>query len=154
MSTKSSSTHRPSRAPSRRTGLVPASRIFSSTLSTIAPTCRSLGAEAITKQSVITSWSDTSSTITSLAFLSAAAFAATRASLRASCVAATSLLSVALLSPSRVPVRASRFGCLGVEVALLDILHDPVGHEVPDGLAGGHPCPAGGRGDRHGRDLD
>ena len=73
--------------------LLPATRIFSSIDSTIDSTCRSLGAEAIRKQSVITSCSDTSSTTTSVAFLSAAACAATSANSRAFSVAATTLLS-------------------------------------------------------------
>ena len=60
MSTKSSSTQRPSRSPSRRTGLTPCSRSRSSIASTIDSTWRSLGAEAITKTSVMASWSLTS----------------------------------------------------------------------------------------------
>src|SRR5882757_8484131 len=156
---KSSSTQRPSRAPSRRTGLVPAARIFSSTLSTMALTWRSLAADAMTKQSVITNWSDTSSTITSCASLSAAAAAATNANSRAFSVAVTSLLITGLSFPTgraRIGYPEylwSAFG-LAVQAALGDVLDDTVRDQVPDGFAGGDAVAATRGGDGHGRDLD
>src|ERR1700722_15799625 len=41
-----------------------------------------------------------------------------------------------------------------VELALADVLHDPLGHQVPDRVAGPDPGPALGRGDGQGGDLD
>src|SRR6476661_9696159 len=136
MSPKSMRTHRPSRSPSRRTGLALSVWSFSSTLSTMALTCRSLAAEAMTKTSVRASWSLTSMASTLLASLSSAAVAAALARSMACCVAAT-----------RVLLR------LGVQVVLVDVLRDAVGHEVPDGLAPFDAGAAVGGADRHGRDL-
>src|SRR6478672_2257154 len=110
MSPKSMRTHRPSRSPSRRTGLALSVWSFSSTLSSMASTL--------------------------LASLSSAAVAAALARSMACCVAAT-----------RVLLR------LGVQVVLVDVLRDAVGHEVPDGLAPFDAGPAVGGADRHGRDL-
>src|SRR6476469_308259 len=136
MSPKSISTQRASRSPSRRTGRALSSCRRSSTLSTIARTWRSLGADASTKTSVSASWSLTSSATTLVASLSSAAEAAARARSMARCVAATRVL----------------LG-FGVQVMLVDVLDDPIGDEVPDGLAADHAVAAVGGADRHGRDL-
>src|SRR5690349_10715524 len=137
MSPKSMRTQRPSRAPSRRIGFTPASRSLSSISSTMAPTCRSLVADAMTNTSVSASWSLTSMAMTSWAILSSAASAATRANCSARGVADTELLGVWLC----------------VQAVLVDVLDDPVRDEVPDGLVALDAGPAVGRADRHGGDL-
>src|SRR3712207_137615 len=122
--------------------------------STIAMTCRSLPADASTKASVMTSWSATSMTTMSCAFLSAAAWAAVRASSRPrsvtdkalpSSIAETSTLSYLTDNPGNR---------LNVQVTLGDVLDDAVGHQIPDRFARGDPGPAVAGGDRHGRHLD
>src|SRR6476620_4312465 len=152
MSTKSSSVHRPSRAPSRRAGLYPARRIFSSTSSTIALTWRSLDADAMTKQSVMTSWPDTSMMTTSAASLDAAARATTVAILMASSVA---VIADALRASGSSPVPVfghARLG--GVELAFGHVLHDAIGHQVPDRAVLLGTLAAVGRRDRKRGHLD
>src|SRR5580765_4473091 len=151
MSPKSMRTQRPSRAPSRRTGLDPAARSASSTASTMAHTWRSLDAEAMRKMSVRARWSLTSIPATSMAFLSSAAVAAMRASSNDRSVAGTGLLDM-VVQGTGVQLARIRGGS-GVQVVLVYVLDDPVGHEVPDGFPVFHPCPAVGRADRHGRNL-
>ena len=70
----------PPRSPSRRTGFASIASSRSSTPSTTARTCRSFGAEASTKQSVMASCSLTSMIARSVASLSAAALTAASAS--------------------------------------------------------------------------
>src|SRR6476659_3997947 len=185
MSTKSSNVHRPSRAPSRRAGLYPARRIFSSTSSTIALTWRSLDADAMTKQSVMTSWPDTSMMTTSAASLDAAARATTVAILMASSVAVISdalracVLSIsdalrasgssisdalrasgssisdALRASGSSPVPVFRHARLGgVELAFGHVLHDAIGHQVPDRPVLSGTLAAVGRRDRKRGHLD
>src|SRR6478735_3980840 len=166
-STKSSSTQRPSRSPSRRGGLAPAARIFSSTASTIAPTCRSLAPVTITNTSVIASLSETSTSRMSLASLSAAAWAATRASVKAVSVAVIFLPASMRDQKSNGTCAANRAGRRPAEsevsmrsrISLIqavfgDVLDDTVGHQVPHRGPAADPCPAVGRGDRERRDLD
>src|SRR6476646_5901714 len=163
MSTKSSSVHRPSRAPSRRAGLYPARRIFSSTSSTIALTWRSLDADAMTKQSVMTSWPDTSMMTTSAASLDAAARATTVAILIASSVAVISdafrardlSISDALRASGSSPVPVFRHARLGgVELAFGHGLDDAIGHQVPDRPVLSGTLAAVGRRDRKRGHLD
>src|SRR6478609_3777750 len=196
MSTKSSNVHRPSRAPSRRAGLYPARRIFSSTSSTIALTWRSLDADAMTKQSVMTSWPDTSMMTTSAASLDAAARATTVAILIASSVAVISdafrasgssisdalrasgssisdalrasgssisdalrasgsSISDALRASGSSPVPVFRHARLGgVELAFGHVLHDAIGHQVPDRPVLSGTLAAVGRRDRKRGHLD
>src|SRR6185503_16891050 len=207
MSTKSSSVQRPSRAPSRRAGLYPARRIFSSTSSTIALTWRSLDADAMTKQSVMTSWPDTSMMTTSAASLDAAARATTVAILIASSVAVISdafrasdssisdalrasdssisdalrasgssisdalrasgssisdalrasgsSISDALRASGSSPVPVFRHARLGgVELAFGHVLHDAIGHQVPDRPVLSGTLAAVGRRDRKRGHLD
>src|SRR4029077_372503 len=104
--------------------------IFSSTSSTIAFTWRSLDADAMTKQSVITSCPDTSITTASSASLDTAARAATVAILTASSVA---VIPGALRASGSSPVPVLCGDRLGsVEPAFGHVLHDAVGHQVPD----------------------
>src|SRR6202451_1430812 len=55
--------------------------------------------------------------------------------------------------PRPTPRALSRASVL-VALALADVLHDPLGHQVPDRVAGPDPGPALGRGDGQGGDLD
>src|SRR4051812_46004695 len=129
-------------------GLRPASRACSSTASTMASTWRSLLPVATTKTSVIASRSLTSIRTMSVASLSAAACAATRAASRASSVAVMRLESTGV----GVIVRPDRSSA--VEAVLADVLHDTVGHEVPDRPAIGYAGAAVTRGDGHRRYVE
>src|SRR6476661_2632688 len=137
-------TQRPSRSPSRRMGLAPTSRSLSSTSSTIAPTWRSVAAETMTKTSVRASCSLTSMPVIVVASLSSAARAATLARSRARSVAGTALLR---------SVRGGGWRTGGIQAVFVDVLHDAVWDEVPDGLGALDACPAVGGADRHGRHL-
>src|SRR5262245_45250781 len=127
-------------------------------------TCRSFGAEASRKRSVITSWSPTSRMTMFSAFLSAAACAPASASSSARSDADTWLESLGgyypqashegyrpsvIANPAESPNRLS-----AVEMTLVDVLHHAVGNEAPQGQSPGHPRPAVGRGNRHRRDLN
>src|SRR6187399_85317 len=115
------------------------SRSLSSTSSTIDFTWRSLLAEQSRNASVITSCSETSNASRFEASLSEAAWAAV--------VTSSMARSVAVMGCS--------CGVLeGIEVVLGDVLHDAVGHEVPDRLAGGAALAAVTGGDGQRRDLD
>src|SRR4051812_2183821 len=124
--------------------------------STMATTWRSLPADAITKASVMTSWSATSMTTTSCAFLSAAAWAAVNASSRPRSVTLTALPSSWTASSLSHTPDKHRNGqaCSNVQAALADVLHDAVRDQVPDRLARRDARPAIGGRDRHRGHLD
>src|SRR3712207_3676582 len=128
--------------------------------SEMARTCRSLGADASRNASVITSWSATSRMTISSAFLSAAAWAAVSASSTARSVAGTRLLPSPVAQTPASHARAGNAAPLRprngrtVQTTLSDVLHHPVGYEIPHRPALGDTLPAGGGGYRHGGYLD
>src|SRR5699024_6056505 len=65
-----------------------------------------------------------------------------------SCAARAAMLARSMASGVAATVSGS-LPVVGVELVLVDVLHDAVRHEVPDGLAVADARAAVGRGDRH-----